>query len=113
MTPETGTMPENMNASDADYLDLNGIRMHVDAIDGIARDVAEGLPSEVGGLLLGVIEKNGERNTVRVERYQRIPCEHSFGPGFVLDPKDRTALEAAAGAAFEAGRMEGIGFYRS
>src|ERR1043166_3419389 len=65
------------------------VHMHLGAIDGMARDIIERLKRqprpnvEVGGLLLGRL-KPGDRPEVWIERYQRIPCAHTFGPKFVL-----------------------------
>jgi hypothetical protein len=52
------------------------VHMHLDAVDGIARDVVEGLTSprhgvEAGGLLLGHAEP-GDRPRVWIDRYQRL-----------------------------------------
>ena len=92
--------------------------MHLDAVDGIVRDVAEGFKSlprrglEVGGLLLGRV-KMAERPTVWIERYQRIPCEHKFGPQFILDDSDKDGLEKAAAGILENGDLAVVGLYRS
>ena len=94
------------------------IHMHLDAMDGIARDVLEGfgtLPRrglEVGGLLLGRV-MGGSRPTTWIERYQPIVCAHRFGPQFILDSHDTKALENAAARIFEGGELSVVGFYRS
>jgi hypothetical protein len=91
------------------------IHLSLGAIDGIARDVLEGLGSvprrdvEVGGLLLGRIAGGA----VWIERYQRIPCEHSFGPHFILANQDVAAHEEAATKIFENREMAVVGLYRS
>jgi hypothetical protein len=92
--------------------------MSLGAMDGIARDVIEGfgmLPRrslEVGGLLLGRVTR-GARPAVWIERYQRIACQHRFGPQFVLDQNDMAALEEAAGGILENGKIAIVGIYRS
>jgi TonB family protein len=94
------------------------IHMHMEALAGLVRDVAEGFKSlprrglEVGGLLLGRVEA-GERPTVWIERYQRISCEHKFGPQFVLDESDKAELEKAAAGILEGGELAVVGLYRS
>jgi protein TonB len=94
------------------------IHMHPGVVDGIARDVIEGLetlprlPLEVGGLLLGRVLA-GARPAVWIERYQRISCEHRFGPQFILDSGEITALEEAARNVLAAGELAVVGFYRS
>ena len=53
----------------------------------LARDVIErsqGLPVEVGGLLLGHATRGEKPAVWIVERYQRVECEHRSGPHFVL-----------------------------
>jgi hypothetical protein len=94
------------------------IRMHLGAVDGIARDVIEGISTaprgdcEVGGLLLGRVVTT-ERHLVWIERFQRISCEHSFGSHFILDAADTSALEHAATSIFETREMAVVGLYRS
>jgi len=115
---------ETKDALEVEYFDWDpadapvSIHIHLDAVDGIARDVIEGLKTlprrglEVGGLLLGRVDR-GDRREVWVERYQRMSCQHRFGPQFVLDEGDRGALEAAAGSILEGGELSVVGFYRS
>lgn len=94
------------------------IHMHPGVMDGIARDVIEGLEAsnrvrlEVGGLLLGRVEP-GPRPAVWIEQYQRIACEHHFGPQFVLDSKEITALEESAKNILSSGDLAVVGLYRS
>jgi TonB family protein len=94
------------------------IHMQLDAIDGIARDVIEGvkiLPRhglEVGGLLLGRIDA-GERPAVWIERFQRIECQHRFGPHFILDDQDRAEMETAAARILENRDVAIVGLYRT
>jgi len=116
--------PETADPIDVEYLRWDAvdspvmIRMHLDAVDGIARDVVEGfraLPGrglEVGGLLLGRVQP-GERPIVWVERYQRIECEHREGPRFVLDDTDLAGFEQVAMSIAAAGELNVIGLYRS
>src|SRR3954447_9516236 len=91
---------------DSDYLhcvrepDVS-IRIHTDAVDGIARDVMEGVKTlpkrgaEVGGLLMGTSPRGGGID-VSIERYQRLECEHRFGPQFALDEPELQRLESEA-----------------
>src|SRR5205807_216655 len=67
---------------------------------------------EVGGLLLGRVG-GGERPDVWVERYQRIQCQHRFGPQFILDDQDRSGLESAAATILENRDLAIVGVYRS
>ena len=43
---------------------------------------------EVGAILLG--ERDGE--TIRIQEWRPMACDHARGPGFVLSPADRDAL---------------------
>ena len=101
-----------------EYLDWSpegapvSIQMHLDAIDGIRRDVIEERSAEVGGLLLGGVESGGHPS-VRIDRYQRIPCGHRLGPQFVLDQEDQAALVAAAESVLKTGDLSVVGLYRS
>jgi TonB family protein len=93
-----------------------GAHIHLDAVDGLARDVIErsqGLPVEAGGLLLGHATR-GTRRTVWIERYSRVECEHRSGPHFVLSEDELAGLEGkAAELAGAAGNLNVVGFYRS
>lgn len=116
------TLDETMGAS-GEYLDCASgpdfsIRMHLDAVDGIARDVIEGVKSlprrgvEIGGLLLGS-SRPGRRTEIVVDRYQRLPCNHRFGPQFSLDESELEGLERAATSLAASDELSVLGFYRS
>jgi hypothetical protein len=70
--------------------------------------------AEVGGLLLGTVERAGNC-VVRVEEFVNIPCEHLHGPSYVLSEKDLSAFdrELAACPAESNGRLHVVGFFRS
>ncbi|HEY6577863.1 MAG TPA: energy transducer TonB [Rhizomicrobium sp.] len=93
------------------------IHMHLDAVDGILRDLNENIVAlEVGGLLLGRVKpgtKPGDKPGVWIDRYERIPCAHKLGPRFLLDSPDQVALEQAAGDILAAGEVAVVGLYRS
>jgi len=125
MASETaGNSTGTMDPVEIKYLEWDpensavSIHMHPGVADGIARDVIEGFETlsrlrlEVGGLLLGRVEPS-PRPAVWIERYQRIACEHRFGPQFILDSKEITALEEAAKDVLSAGELAVVGFYRS
>ena len=89
------------------------IHMHLDAVDGIIRDINEGAESfEGGGLLLGRV-KLGDEPSVWIDRYERIACAHRLGPRFILDEADRAGLEKAAADVLAAGELAVVGVYRS
>lgn len=69
---------------------------------------------ETGGILLGTVEREGERWKVSVEDSVAVPCEHLFGPQYALSEKDKQAFRAA----LELRKAEGtplvpVGFYRT
>lgn len=108
-----------LDLTEIDYSEWNpegapvSIHMHLDAVDGMLRDLNESLASvEVGGLLLGRV-KAGEKPAVWIDRYERIPCGHKLGPRFLLDAPDQVALEQAANGILAAGELAVVGLYRS
>ena len=108
-----------LDLTEIDYSEWNpegapvSIHMHLDAVDGMLRDLNEGPAAlEVGGLLLGRV-KAGDKPSVWIDRYERIPCAHKLGPRFLLDQPDQSALEQAAAAVLAAGELAVVGLYRS
>jgi hypothetical protein len=118
-----GHLSGTLDLTDIDYSEWNpegspvSIHMHLDAVDGILRDLNEGFESlEVGGLLLGRVkqgDKPGDRPAVWIDRYERIPCGHKLGPRFLLDAPDHASLEKAANDILAAGELAVVGLYRS
>ena len=65
---------------------------------------------EVGGLLFGLAEEN----SVRIQAFRIIECEHAFGPSLVLSEHDVNALRQqliAAGADPELEGLQAIGWF--
>jgi hypothetical protein len=110
----TGTM----DPVDIEYLEWDpegspvSIHMNPGVADGIAHDAIEGLEKEVGGLLLGRVVA-GPHAAVWIERYQRISCDHTSGPEFILDSGEIATLEAAAANILATGELAVVGLYRS
>src|SRR5579863_4550162 len=90
------------------------IHLHPGVVDGIAHDVVDTFETrlETGVLLLGRVVA-GPRPAVWIERYQRVPCEHRFGPKFILDSGEITALEESAANILATGELAVVGLYRS
>lgn len=89
-------------------------RILLESLSGMGR-LARGRGVEVGGILLGVAERDGPRYSVRVEDFVTVPCEHAFGPSYVLSENDhqnlaRTLLEWRR-APHQ--RLYTVGFWRS
>jgi len=62
--------------------------------------------TEIGGLLLGRVERENPL-LVHIDGFEEIPCEHRYGPSYVLSDSDRATLRSALG------RPEIVGFFRT
>jgi len=63
---------------------------------------------EVGGLLLGGVQGD----EVKIDDFEEMPCEHRYGPSYILSEADRAKLEGAL--AQRAGTQPAVvGFFRS
>jgi TonB family protein len=123
MARDPGQSTGTLELTDVEYLNWHpedspvAVHMQLDAVDGIIRDVVEASKAsprdlEVGGLLLGRVEK-GDRPVVWIERYQRIVCGRRSGPHFLLDGEDQGELEKAAANILESGDTAVVGLFRS
>jgi hypothetical protein len=68
--------------------------------------------AEVGGVLYG----SSESGHVRILAFRPLPCEHAFGPSFVLSEKDHAALRELLGAGSVELKAQGLmpaGWYHS
>jgi len=89
-------------------------------IDRILLDAVRGLGSiprrgaEIGGLLLGTAQR-GEKLVVKIEDHCPVPCEHSFGPSYVLTEEEKRAFEAALESwqPSPSRAIYAVGYYRS
>src|SRR5271154_3926990 len=100
------------------------VHLHLDVVDHLLAVVLRGLGAlpkrgaEVGGLLLGTIERGGEDGTVsivRVEDFEPVECEYTRGPSYLFTDADRGAFESAC-ARWTPGDERpayAVGFYRS
>jgi hypothetical protein len=70
--------------------------------------------AEVGGLLLGTVEK-GQKTMVRIEEFIGIPCCHLHGPSYILSEADLPVLDRklAAYAPDSGAGLHVVGFFRS
>ncbi len=59
---------------------------------------------EVGGLLFGRLENN----SVRLEAFRSIECEHASGPSFVLSERDRASLRQQLASAGSDPELQGL-----
>ena len=90
----------------------------------VSRDVIDGIQrrgkrrflrrrAEAGGILLGAVEHDGEDVTIRVEEFEKVPCEHLFGPAYSLSESDKENLRTTLQRAKSEGRFFPVGFYRT
>ena len=49
--------------------------------------------AEVGGILLGTTEQQGDHTVVKVEDFEIIDCDRASGPSFILSYEDRAGFE--------------------
>jgi hypothetical protein len=116
---------ENLVQSPSHYVwEVAGkpISIHLDfnVVDRLAMDVMRGFGAvpkrgaEVGGLLLGSIEK-GDSNVVRIEDFVPVTCDYLRGPSYLLTEKDAAKFREAVEQAKEASGNEPrlVGIYRS
>ena len=96
------------------------VRLDFDVVDRLNSEVMRGLGAvprrgaEVGGLLLGSMETEGERAIVHVRDFEPIACEHKRGPSYLLSENDeRTFAEAVARWRSDDGRLQVVGYCRS
>ncbi len=77
------------------------VHVHLDVIDSLSAEIMRGFGAvpkrgaEVGGLLLGSIEREAA-TIVRIEDFEPVPCGYSRGPSFLLSPEERETFEEAA-----------------
>jgi hypothetical protein len=67
---------------------------------------------EVGGVLLGRIVQRDPFEVV-VENFEPLPCEHRFGPSFILSEADQAELEKVLSRVQQQPGSTVVGYYRS
>lgn len=94
--------------------------IHLDygVVDRLGAEVMRGFGlvpkrgAEVGGLLLGTVEVDGERTAVRVDDFVAVPCDYLKGPSYQLTEKDEARFAEAVAQA-QNGERTLVGFFRS
>jgi hypothetical protein len=90
------------------------IQLSYDVIDRMSADIMKGfwsLPkrgAEIGGILLG---RFAEGESVIIDDYEQVSCEHRRGPSYVLSEPDRRKLEKTLRKG--RGARQVVGFFRS
>src|SRR5712691_10584664 len=77
------------------------IHMHLEVVDRLGPEIMRGFGAvpkrgaEVGGLLLGAIERSTEQHQqtiVRIEDFEPVACDYKRGPSHLLTEEDGTAF---------------------
>jgi hypothetical protein len=68
--------------------------------------------AEVGGLLLGRFLP-GSPAGIQIEAMEEVPCEHRYGPSYVLSDDDRAHFRQRLARPLPEGSPQVVGFYRS
>jgi hypothetical protein len=108
------------------------VHIHLDVLDAILAEVMRGFGAvpkrgaEVGGLLLGSIERGtiesapgksapGAGTVVRIEDFEPVECGYTRGPSYLFSAEERETFEdACARWSPDASRNScAVGFYRS
>jgi hypothetical protein len=95
------------------------VHLRLSVVDRLGAEIMRGFGAvpkrgaEVGGLLLGMVEK-ADRTIVRIEEFEPIPCEYRRGPSYLLSEEERATFAAAVAAArhSQSGSIP-VGYYRS
>lgn len=96
------------------------IHLHLDVIDRLLADIMRAFAAvpkrgaEVGGVLLGAIER-GPVSMVRIDDFEAVECEHKSGPSYSLSDEDRGKFRKGCDhwQPGESRPMYAVGFYRS
>jgi hypothetical protein len=97
------------------------VHLTLDVIDSVLPEVMRAFGAvpkrgaEAGGLLIGSIERDSAKATVRVEQIELVPCLYALGPSYLLSSDDKTAFEEAVGRwkPETAGTQYVVGYFRS
>src|SRR5580704_1770872 len=76
------------------------VHVSLDVIESLGVEIMRGFGAvpkrgaEVGGLLLGSIERGAE-TIVRIEDFEPVPCGYTRGPSYLLAPGEREVFNGA------------------
>ena len=87
----------------------------IDRLRGLTIDAFLSLPKrgvEIGGFLLGRIEST-DPLSISIEGFEPVPCEHKYGPSFVLSEADRGHLTEVLDRLQANPDRDVVGFYRT
>jgi hypothetical protein len=95
------------------------VSLSLEVVDDLGLAVMEGFQAlprrglEVGGFLLGRVNKSSDGVVVEIDRFEPLDCEHAVGPSYLLSPADRKALEGSLRSRKSSDPASVVGFYRS
>lgn len=120
-------MPSNESLPQQDFYrwEITGrpvvVKLSLDFVDRLLQEVMRGFGSmpkrgvEMGGILLGTIDRSGERPVVIVDDYEPVPCQHSRGATYQLSDEEMVRFQdtVAKWAYAEGKQTFAVGYYRS
>lgn len=120
-------MPPNETASQTEYYrwEITGrpiiVKLSLDLVDRLLQEVMRGFGAmprrgvEMGGVLLGTVDRSGDRPMVVVEDYEPVPCQHSRGATYLLSDDEMLRFkETVSKWSPDAGKQTfAVGYYRS
>lgn len=97
------------------------VKLSYAVVDRLLQEVMRGFGAmprrgvEMGGLLLGSVDRSGPKPVVVVEDYEPVPCQHTRGATYLLSDQEAARFrETVAKWAPEPGRQTcAVGYYRS
>lgn len=119
MNPETGTSTAPFYVWKPAGKSIS-VQIQFDVIDRVLLEVMRGFGAvpkrgaEVGGILLGTTEVQGDHTVVKVEDFEIVDCDHASGPSFILSDDDRAGFEETM-ERWRQGpdrRIYAVGYYR-
>ena len=119
MNPETGTSTAPFYVWKPAGKSIS-VQIQFDVIDRVLLEVMRGFGAvpkrgaEVGGILLGTTEVQGDHTLVKVEDFEIVDCDHASGPSFILSDDDRSGFEESM-QRWRQGpdrRIFAVGYYR-
>jgi hypothetical protein len=87
----------------------------IDRLRGLTIDAFLSLPKrgvEIGGFLLGRIEST-DPLSISIEGFEPVPCEHKYGPSYVLSEADRGHFTEVLDRLQATSDRQIVGFYRT
>lgn len=81
-------------------------------IDRLQTDSRHG-GNEIGGILLGTVERRDDRVLVVVDGFEDVSCGHRHGPAYVLSGAGASVFESSLDRARKLRDRSAVGYYRS